>query len=303
MNKKIVITGATGLIGRKIAKRLIERGDEVIIFSRSIEKAMRSVPNAARYVHWDINSEEWKQNLNGIDVVINLSGENLMAKRWSSEQKKKIRDSRILSTKALVTTINELPDKPKVFVSASAVGFYGNPETEVDETFPPGKGFLAEVVKDWEKESEPLNKIGVRRVIVRIGIVLDKDGGALEKMVLPFKLFIGGPLGSGNQWMSWIHIEDLVKLFLFAIDNEDVEGVVNCVSPNPVNMKEFAKTIGITLKRPSIFKVPPFVLKMILGEASKTVLEGVKVSPAKVLNFGYEFGYKNIQEAIEDLLR
>ena len=303
MNKKVVITGATGLIGKKIVNRLVERGDEVTVFTRSVDKAKVWVSNAAYYVNWNIASEEWYQNLDGKDVVIHLSGESLIAKRWSSKQKKIIHDSRILSTKALVSAINELSIKPKLFVSASAVGYYGNSETEVDETYPTGKGFLAEVVHDWEMASEALNESGVRRVAVRIGVVLDKKEGALAKMILPYKFFMGGPLGSGRQWMPWIHINDLVNLFIFAIENENAEGIINGVSPNPIRMNEFAKALGSVLKRPSLLQVPAFILKLILGEASSTVLEGAKVVPTKALNYGFNFEYKDIQTALRDLLK
>lgn len=303
MSKKVVITGATGLIGKKIARRLIDGGDEVTIFTRSVDNSKAVIPYASDYVHWAINSPEWKQHLEGKDAVINLAGENLMAKRWSPEHKKNIRESRILSTRALINVINELKNKPKVFVSASAIGYYGNSETEVDETSPRGDGFLAGVVDEWEKESEPLEKYGVRRVIIRIGIVLDKNEGALAKMILPFKLFAGGPLGSGNQWMSWIHIDDLVNLFLFAVDNENIEGTVNGVSPNPVTMKEFARATGRALNRPSVFRVPEFILYLLLGEAAEVIAGGAKVDPKRAVELGYNFEYKDFETAVRNLLR
>jgi uncharacterized protein (TIGR01777 family) len=303
MSKKIIITGATGLIGRKMISRLIEIGDEVTVFTRSIDKAQKVIPGTVHFINWDFKSDVWKQHLKGKDAVINLAGENLMHKRWNEEHKKNIRASRILSTRALVNAIEELSDKPKVFITASAVGFYGNSEVEVDETSPAGKGFLAEVVRDWEKESEPLEEIGVRRAVIRIGIVLDKNEGALAKMVLPFKLFLGGPLGSGTQWMPWIHIDDLVNLFLFVIYNENVEGVINGVSPKPVRMREFAKAIGLVLKRPAIFSVPSVILNLILGEASNTVLEGARVMPVRILNYGYKFQFDEIYLALRNLLK
>ncbi len=302
MNNKVVITGATGFIGKKIVRKLIERGDEVTIFTRSIANARTIFPDASHFVEWDFKSTGWAKYLEGKDAVINLAGENLMAKRWSSKHKINIRDSRILSTRALVRAISNLKNKPQLFISISAVGFYGHSEFEVDETSHIGNGFLAEVVGDWENESVQIKNMGVRRVIIRAGVVLDKNEGALSKMILPFKLFIGGSLGSGNQWMSWIHIDDLVNLFLFALDNKKVEGIINGVSPNPVRMDEFAKTIGSVLNRPSLLRVPEFVLKLILGEASVTVLEGAKVMPKRASNFGYKFSYKNLQDTFRQIL-
>jgi uncharacterized protein (TIGR01777 family) len=300
--KKIVLTGATGLIGKKIADLLIRRGDEITIFTRSIDRAKQIIPDAADYVEWNLKLDNWQAALEGKYAVIHLAGENVMAKRWNEQHKKNIFNSRVDTTRALVNAIENAADKPKVFIAASAIGYYGNSEQSVTEESKPGDDFLAEVVKCWEDEASKVEQFGVRRVSMRIGIVLDKEAGALAKMLLPFKLFIGGPLGSGKQWVSWIHIEDLVNIFLFALENENVEGAVNCVSPNPVTMNQFAKAIGKTLKRPSSLRMPEFLLRLILGESSSVVTGGSKVTSSKIISCGYKFKYSYMEEALNNLL-
>ena len=303
MKKKIVIAGATGLIGKRICSKLIERGDEVTILTRSVDNAKTAIPRAAKYVYWNLFLSDWMKELEGAEAVINLAGENLMAKRWTDAHKKNIRDSRIITTAKLIEAISCLKVKPKVFISASAVGFYGSTENEVDETSKMGEGFLAELVNDWEKETQKVDELNIRRINVRIGIVLDKNEGALAKMITPFKFFVGGPLGSGNQWMPWIHINDLTNIFLFSVDNDNVKGIINGVTPNPVRMNEFAGTIGKVLNRPSIFKVPGFVLKIILGEAASVVLEGANVKPKKLQTLGYKFLYDDLEKALTAILK
>lgn len=307
LNKKIVITGATGLIGKKICEQLQQRGDGIIILSRSIEKARKIFPSAEKIINFDYSTDLFHENLldalSNCDAVIHLAGENIMARRWTAPHKQKIFESRINSTRYLVNAISNISHKPEVLICASAVGFYGNSETEVNENSEKGKGFLADVTEQWEKSSFDLDKVNVRRVNIRAGMVLAKNGGALAKFLTPFKFFIGGPLGSGRQWLPWIHISDLANLFLFALDNKNVCGIVNGVSPNPVTMKEFAAALGKVIKRPSFFKVPEFVLKIILGEASEAVIGGVRVVPQKVLSSGYKFEYENLTAALKDLLR
>lgn len=301
MNRKIVITGATGLIGKKIFIRLLKRGDEIIVFTRSVEKAKKIIPGAAKYLNWNLESKSWYKELEGVDGVVHLAGENLMSARWTNEHKDEVRKSRILSTKLFVDAISTLKNKPRVFIAASAVGFYGNSEFEVDETSPRGSGFLAELVEDWENETARINEYGIRSANVRTGIVLDKNEGALAKMLLPFKYFVGGPLGNGKQWMPWIHADDLANIFLLAVDNENIRGPINGVSPNPVSMNEFAKTLGRVINRPAFFRVPSFVLKIILGEASQTVLSGAKVKPNEVLKSGYSFYYERLESALKEI--
>lgn len=302
MNRKIVITGATGLIGKRITDKLIRRGDEVTIFTRSIDKAKQIIPDAAEYVEWNLNLDNWQAALEGRYAVIHLAGENVMAKRWNAEHKNNILSSRVDGTRSLVNAIGQLKNKPQVFISASAIGYYGNSEKPVDEDSAPGKDFLADVVKAWEKEASKVESCGVRRVSIRSGIVLDTNEGALVPMINQFRFFVGGPIGSGEQWFPWIHIEDVVKIFLFAIDNQKVSGALNASSPNPLRMNEFCKTLGALMHRPSLFKVPAFILKLIFGEAADVLLTGAQVIPKRTMELGYKFRFEKEEDALIDLL-
>jgi len=301
--KNIIIAGATGLIGKEVSRLLIDRGDKVTIFSRSVVKAQNIIPNAENYIEWNSGSTNWYKFLEGMDAVINLSGENVMAKRWTEEHKKNIIISRLATTASFVKAFEYIVNKPKIYISASAVGYYGDSKNTVSENSPPGNDFLAKVVKAWELESERIDKFNVRRINLRIGVVLDKYEGALSKMILPFKLYIGGPLGSGNQWFPWIHISDVAGIFLFSIDDESLKGVVNCCAPNIVTMNEFCKSLGMILKRPSLFRVPEFILKIILGESSDVVLKGAKVIPQKIIEAGYKFKFENVEDALRSILK
>ena len=300
--KKVILTGATGLIGKNIARKLIQRGDEVTVFTRSVDKAKQVIPNAAEYVAWNYEQDDWKKKLDGKDAVIHLAGENVMAKRWNVEHKKNIYNSRIATTRSLVRAIENVIDKPKVLISASAVGYYGNSEELVSEESKHGKDFLANVVRDWEKETEEINRQGVRKVNIRTGIVLDKHEGALARMITPYKFFIGGPLGSGRQWFPWIHVEDVAGIFLFALDNERVKGALNAVSPNPLRMNEFCKILGTVMHRPSLFKVPALILKIIFGEGAEVLLGGANVIPKRTIEYGYKFNFVEAEKALKNLL-
>lgn len=296
---KVLITGATGLIGKKITQKLLSRGDEVIVLTRSVQQAKKSILNATAY--WEWNKDLLQEKEREIDAVINLAGENVMARRWNDTQKKKILQSRLSSTKNLIEFIAALETKPKVFISASAIGIYGNDNSVVDENSPAANDFLAKVVKEWEAESSKVDTLGIRRVNIRIGIVLDKNEGALAKMITPFKFFVGGSIGSGKQWFSWIHIDDIVGIFLFALDNPNVSGAINGVAPNPVTMKDFAKTLGKTMNRPSIFSVPEIALKLVLGEGAAAVLGGTNVMSKKIVDAGYQFSFEKVEEALTEL--
>ena len=301
--KKVLLTGATGLIGRKIAKELISRGDKVSIVTRSSEKARALIAGAENYIEWNSVRSNWSENFRDIDAVIHLAGENVMARRWNKVHKEKIYNSRIDSTRNLTDSIRNSVNKPKVFIAASAVGYYGSSEEPVTEESISGKDFLADVVKAWEGETSKIDEFGVRRVNIRTGIVLDKSEGALAQMITPFKLFIGGPLGSGRQWFPWIHIDDVAGIFLHALDNENVAGVLNAVSPNPVRMNEFCRLMGKIMKRPSIFKVPPFVLGIIFGEGAGVLLTGAQAIPKKTIELGYKYKFEKAENALTDLLK
>lgn len=299
---KIAITGATGLVGQKLVNELLKRNDEIIILTRSVDKAKNVFPLSSGFINWTGKVEDWFSQLENVDVIINLAGENVMARRWNEEHKKKVYSSRIDGTKKLVDAISLLNNKPKTFISASAIGYYGNINEEVDEQSPVGKDFLAKVVQDWENASSKIDELNIRRVLIRIGLVLSNKDGALPKLVLPFKFFVGGSLGSGDQWFSWIHIDDLVKIFLFAIDNPNLKGVYNATSPNPVKMKKFAKTLGKILHRPSFFNVPSFVLKIVLGEGADSILNGAEVKSKKICEAGFEFKFNDLETALKQLL-
>lgn len=297
---KVLISGATGLIGRNITQKLISRGDEVIILTRSVKHAKKIIPDATTYIDWE--TDLFDQQIFEINAVINLAGENVMARRWSDSHKKKILESRVISTRNLIEFISKLETKPEVFVSASAIGIYGTDNREVDENSNEGDDFLASVVKEWENESKKVDQLSIRRVNIRIGIVLEKKEGALAKMIFPFKYFIGGPIGSGKQWISWIHIEDIVEIFLFSLDNRTINGAVNGVAPAPVTMKKFAQALGKEMNRPSFIAVPEFILKVILGEGAQAVLGGSKVKADKIMSAGYNFRFNTINDALQNIL-
>jgi uncharacterized protein (TIGR01777 family) len=302
--KRIIITGATGLIGSKIADKLISRGEEVVVFTRSPKKAKEKIKNAHSYVKWDYNLQGgWQESIIEVDAVIHLAGENVMGNRWNEKHKKKVMESRKIGTQNLVEAICNTKNKCKTFVCASAIGFYNNDiNIVVDEDSPAGNDFLADVTSNWEKEAAKVEKCNVRRVSIRIGIVLSKEGGALEKMLTPFKFFVGGPIGSGKQWVPWIHIDDVVNLFIYSLDTE-IKGSLNAVSPNPVTMNTFAKTIGKFLDKPAFFKVPEFLLNIVLGDAAKLITRGSRVLPKKTISAGYKFKYENLEKALNDILK
>lgn len=305
MKKKIIVTGATGLIGSKLVKTLINRGDEIIIFSRDADRARSIFPKATECVEWNYQKpEQWKSKIEKTDAVIHLAGINLFAKRWNESFKKAVSESREVSTKNLVEAIKSCTIKPEVFISASGIGYYGDCGDELlTEESQAGNDFLADVCKVWEREARKIGEYGVRNVQIRTGLVLSLEGGALKQMLPPFKFFIGGPLGNGKQWSSWLHIDDIVGIYLHALDNSDLAGSVNVASPNPVRMKEFAKTLGKVLKRPSLIAVPKFVLKLIVSEAVEVITASQRVLPEKLLKSGYKFRFDNLEMALGDLIR
>ena len=304
MKKKIIITGATGFIGKKLSKALMDRGDEVTVFTRNTNSAKKKLPFIDNFVEWDYHKpDDWKNHLDGKDAIVHLAGVNLFSKRWNDDFKKKIIDSREVSTKNLVEALKDRKNKPEVFVSASGVGFYGDgKETILKEDSQKGNDFLAEVCEIWERESQKAGDYGIRNVQVRTGIVLSPEDGALKQMLFPFKLFVGGPLGSGKQWFPWLHIDDIIGIYIHSIDNKNLSGAVNSANPNIVRMKEFAKTLGKVLKRPSILSVPEFILKIVVGKAAGTVASGQRINVEKLLKSGYRFKFENLEGALKNLL-
>ena len=305
MAKKIIITGATGLIGKKLSIALADRGDEITVFSRNTDTAKKKLPFLKNFVEWNYQKpEEWKSHLDRKDAIVHLAGVNLFSKRWSDDFKNEIIKSRELSTRKLVQSLKDCEIKPEVFISASGVGFYGDGgETILNEESPKGNDFLADVCDTWELESRKTDDYGIRNIQIRTGIVLSTEDGALKQMLLPFKFFIGGSLGSGKQWFPWLHIEDIINIYIHAIDNENISGPINAASPNIVRMKEFAKTLGKVMPRPSFFPVPEFILKIVVGEAAGTVVTGQRVNVDKLLKSGYEFEFENLEEALKNLLK
>lgn len=296
---KVLISGSSGLVGSELVKALKNRGHEVVRLVRS-EKQM-----GQGTLLWDPEHRELDpQNFEGFDAVVHLAGENISSGRWTNEKKRKIKDSRVLSTHMLSELMARLESPPKVHINASAIGYYGDTGDEVvDESSPPGEGFLAEVCQKWEAATRPSEQRGIRVVKLRIGVVLSKEGGALGKMLVPFKLGLGGVVGSGDQYMSWISIDDLVGVFLHVLGNSSIQGPVNAVAPHPVTNRKFTKTLGGVLKRPTIFPLPAFAARFIFGEmADALLLSSSRVAPEKLLETGYSFLYPDLSDALKHLL-
>ena len=293
---RILITGASGLIGQALQKSFAEKGHDLLL-------ASRKEATDDQHIQWSIEDGFAEpEKLEGIDAVVHLAGESVSGLRWTDEKKKAIRDSRVLGTRNVVDAISKLKDKPKVFVAASAIGFYGERgDEEVTESSAAGDNFLAEVSKAWESESRRAEDAGIRTVLLRTGIVLSKDGGALATMLTPFKLGVGGVVGSGKQWMSWISLDDHVAAINYAIENENLRGAVNSVSPNPVTNEEFTKTLGEVLYRPTFLPLPEFAVSMVFGEMGDALLlTSTKVLPKRLEGVGFEFKYPELKAAIQN---
>ena len=299
---KVAITGATGFVGRRLVERLQEQGHQPLILTRNPAAAQRAFPTLEIVAYTPTESGSWQQAIAGCDAVVNLAGEPIAESRWTPKHKQEILNSRQLGTQKIVEAIAQANPKPAVLVNASAIGYYGTSETATfDETSPAGNDFLAEVCQAWEAEAKKVKNAGVRLVILRLGIVLG-NGGALAKMIPPFKLFAGGPLGTGRQWFSWIHRDDLVNLILEALSRADIEGVLNATALNPVRMSELCQNLGKTLERPSWLPVPSFALEALLGEGAKVVLEGQQVLPKRTTSYGFEYQYPTLKQALEEIL-
>ena len=306
---KIAVTGATGFVGTRLVERLIDEGHDVKVFTRSVEKAKRTFA-APKYkssvefvAYTPTASGDWQKEVSGCDRVANLAGEPI-SERWTAERKKRIMNSRKLGTQKLVEAIAQANPKPTALVSGSAIGYYGTSESaEFFETSEPAENdFLSQVCQAWEAEANKAKEAGVRVAIIRTGIVLG-DGGAIAKMLPPFKLYAGGPIGSGRQWFSWIHIDDLVNLFLKALLDPSMQGVYNGTAPNPLRMKEFCETIGEVLNRPSWLPVPDFAIEALLGDGAVVVLKGQKVLPERTQATGFSFDYDEAKEAIKQIVK
>ncbi len=300
---RVLITGASGFIGSALSDSLRARGDEVVGLTRDPGKARRDDPLVTWHA-WEPTLERPPaEAFDGVDGVVNLLGEKIN-QRWTEEAKRRIMESRRTGTHNLVQTIAALERKPKVLVNQSAIGFYGDRGDDVvDESSPSGTGFDAEVVREWEKAAHQVESTGVRLVVVRTGHVLDPSDGLLEQLLTPFKLGVGGPIAGGEQYMSWIHIDDEVGILLWALDNETVSGVINSTAPEPVTNRELSKALGRALNRPAVVPVPGFVLELMFGGEFAEVLKGgQRVMPRRAIDLGYEFRHTELDEALSDLL-
>ena len=306
---RYIITGGTGLIGTALASDLVADGHEVIALSRTPD-TRDGLPEGVQVVGWDARTAEgWGHLAEGAGAIVNLAGANLaghgfLPSRWTDERKRVIRESRISASQAVTAAVAQAREKPGVLVQASGVGYYGflgdEPVTEEAE---PGDDFLARLAaKEWEPFTEPVEALGVRRIIIRSGAVLTPDAGVVPRLVLPFRLFVGGSVGRGDQWHSWIHLQDEVRAIRFLVDQEEASGPFNLVAPNPVTNAEFTRTLGKVLNRPSWLPIPAFALRLVLGEVSDTVLEGQRAVPHRLQELGFAFRFPDLEAALRDLL-
>ncbi|MBY0518201.1 MAG: TIGR01777 family oxidoreductase [Bacteriovoracaceae bacterium] len=301
---KVLVTGATGFVGRVIVRQLLEAGDEVNVLTRHIPGAALTLGGQCHFFQWtDVSKAPPAEAFQGVDAVINLMGEGIAEKRWDEEQKKKIRYSRIEGTRSLVNAVKALGmNAPRTFVSTSAIGIYGpRGDEEITEEEKTAQDFLATVCKDWELEAKNVESSAVRLVILRVGVVLGRGGGALKKMIPIFKLGGGGPVGSGKQWMSWIHVEDLAGMFIRAAKESEMKGIYNATAPYPATNKDFSKVLGKVLKRPAFAPAPAFVMKAVFGEMSTALLDGQRVIPKKMQDqVHFHYRYPTLEMALKE---
>lgn len=293
---KIAISGGTGFVGQALTEHFTNQGHQVYILTRNPDGKPQK--ENVTYVKW-LTEDADPADLTGVDAFINLAGETINGK-WTDEKKEKILSSRIRATREMLRIIEKVNPKPHTLINASAIGFYGTSDSEKfdERTTTPGDDFLAKVTEKWEAEAEQAEQFGVRVVRTRFGLILDKNEGALPRMALPYKLYAGGPIGSGEQWYSWIHISDIVHLIDYCLQNESVSGPVNATSPHPVQMDDFGRLLGRTLNRPHWLPLPGFVLRSTLGEMSTLILDGQKVFPQRALEHGYKFTYPTLSAAL-----
>ncbi len=296
------MTGGTGFVGTQLFNRLSQDGHEITILTRSLKGAKKALPGIS-YLEGDPTQKgPWQQSIKDHDAVINLAGASIFSK-WTDEHKRAIRESRVFTTQNIVEGIPTHRDPPFTFFSTSAVGYYGfRGDEELSEESPPGTDFLARIAVEWEEEAFKASDKGVRVVITRFGIVLGEKGGALGQMIPLFKKYIGGPIGSGKQWFSWVHIKDLTEAFIFLIKHPEISGPVNLCAPNPVRNRDLARALGEVLHRPSFMPAPGFMIKLVLGEFGSVILEGQRVIPKKLMEKGFVFSYPDIRQALQSIV-
>lgn len=304
---RVIVTGATGFIGQPLVKALRERGDQVVALSRGVDRARQILGPDVEVVEWDPSQPGvWMDAFSGADGVVNLAGEQMVSpfEPWTKAKKERVLASRVDSTKAVVEAIEQASPRPTVLVNQSAIGYYGSQgDAVLTESSPVGSDFLAYVVENWEAAARAVERIGVRLVLLRTGLVLGRGGGLLQQFVMPFRLFVGGTMGASKQWVSWIHMDDEVGLIIYALTHDTVSGVVNAASPNPVTMDLFSRQIGQTINRPSWVPYLDVAMKIALGERSQAVLASQRVLPERAEAAGYQFRHTESAEALQSLLR
>jgi uncharacterized protein (TIGR01777 family) len=304
---KILVAGGSGMIGSVLSRHFLSKGHQLTMLTRSERKEMQIGPNGGslEWAHWDGETiTGWGHLAGECEAVINLAGENIGEKRWSEDRKRSLRTSRVLPGVVLLSAIQQSAHRPDVFLQIAGTNYYAPRGDEpLDEQADRGSDFLASVAQAWENTAAPVQELGVRHVIMRTGAVLTRKGGLIDPFLLQNRLFAGGPLGSGKQWLSWIHIQDLIIAFEFLLERQNAHGVFNVTSPQPVTNAEFGKTLSKLLHRPYWFPVPAFMLRLVLGEMSTLVLDGVRAVPARLLEMGFSFRFGSLPAALEDLLK
>lgn len=300
---RVIITGGTGLIGSALAKSLLADGHEVIVLSRNPGSA--KIQPGVRIENWTARSGDgWSNLITSDTAIVNLAGAGIGDKRWSEDRKKLILESRVNAGAAVVDAIEKASEKPRVVIQSSAVGYYGTPGDQIlTEDSPAGEDFLADVCKEWEDSTQAVESMGVRRVIIRSGVVLSMDGGALPRMLLPFKLMVGGPIGDGKHWFPWIHIDDEIKAIRFLIENENAKGVFNVMAPNPLTNGDFTHEVGKVMQKPAVIPVPKLALQMMFGEMAIMVIDGQRAVPKRLQEHNFEFVYPTVEPALKNLFK
>lgn len=301
---RTIITGGTGLIGRALAANLVEDGHQVILLSRNPDRAT-DLPKGVTVERWDARTAEgWGHLADGAHAIVNLAGENIGAGRWTAERKRRIRASRINAGQAVVQAVQAAQNKPDLVIQSSAVGIYGpRGDEEITEGASPGSDFLSQIAVEWETSTAPVDEMGVRRPIVRSGVVFSNQATAFQRMVLPFKLFVGGPIGGGRQWLPWVHVADEVGAIRFLMAHPEATGPFNLTAPDTVTNAGFGRTLGKVLGRPSFMPVPGFAMRLAFGEMSTVLLDGQRAVPQRLLELGFTFRYPKLEDALRELLR
>jgi uncharacterized protein (TIGR01777 family) len=301
---KVVITGGTGFIGKALACELSGTGHQVVALSRNAEKGRRLLGDAAVVAQWDGKSATgWAEHADAAGAIMNLAGESISPGRWTRSKRARILQSRLDAGHAVVEAVAEAEQKPRVVIQSSGIGYYGSRSDEVDESSAAGSGFLPQVAREWEASTQKVKEMGVRQIVIRTGAVLGNNGGALPRLLTPFRLFVGGPLGSGKQYFPWIHLHDEVRAIRFLAESEELEGPFNLVAPESLTMRDFCAILGKVIKRPSWLRVPDFALKLAFGQmAEEVLLSGQRALPRRLMEAGYEFAYPGLEPALRDIL-